>query len=36
MDLEELLKALTRIKRELGRTPEYKELRKKLPRGWPM
>ncbi len=36
MTLKELLTALKRIKREYGRTDEYKELRKKLPKTWPM
>ncbi len=36
MELEDLLKTLKRLKREHGRTTEYKELRKKLPKRWPM
>ena len=36
MTLKELLAALKRIKREHGQTDEYKELRKKLPKSWPM
>ena len=36
MELKELLSTLKRLKREFGNTPEYKELRKKLPKGWPM
>lgn len=36
MTLRELLSTLKRIKREFGRTEEYRELRKKLPKSWPM
>lgn len=36
MDLGELLAALKRLKREFGDTREYKELRRDLPKDWPM
>ena len=36
MTLKELLVTLKRIKREYGGTSEYKELRKTLPKNWPM
>ena len=36
MTLKELLSTLKRIKREHGHTEEYKDLRKKLPKSWPM
>jgi hypothetical protein len=33
---EEVLEALARARREQGDTPEYKQLRKDLPGGWPV
>ncbi len=36
MTLKDLLATLKRIKRKYGETDEYKELRKKLPKSWPM
>ena len=36
MKPEECLNTLKRLKREFGRTAEYKELRKTLPKSWPM
>jgi len=36
MDLEEVLKALKRLKREFGDSAEYKTIRKELPKDWPI
>jgi len=36
MDLEELLGALKRLKRAFSDTPEYKAMRKEVPKDWPM
>jgi hypothetical protein len=36
MDLQELLDALARIKKEHGASREYRELRRGLPADWPM
>jgi hypothetical protein len=36
MTLKELLQTLKRIRKEHGDTPEYKRLRGKLPKIWPM
>jgi hypothetical protein len=36
MNKAELVRALTRIRREHAADPEYKELRKALPRAWPV
>ena len=36
MDLEELLAALRKIKREHGKTEEYRAWRKELPDDWPI
>ena len=36
MTKAELVRTLTRIKREHADDPEYKELRKALPKAWPV
>lgn len=36
MTLKELLQTLKRIRKEHGNTAEYKALRKRLPKEWPM
>jgi hypothetical protein len=33
---EEILEALARARREQSDTPEYQQLRKELPREWPL
>ena len=33
---EEVVKALDRLRREKGDDPEYKKLRKDLPKNWPV
>ena len=32
---EEVMQALARVRREQSDTPEYKKLRRELPKGWP-
>jgi hypothetical protein len=36
MDLPDLLQALERIKRESGRSEEYRNWHKKFPKDWPL
>ncbi|MFB3109113.1 MAG: hypothetical protein ACE1ZE_07065 [Candidatus Binatia bacterium] len=36
MDLQELLKLLQRIKREHGKSPEFEDWRKQVPKNWPI
>jgi len=36
MDQKEVVKALKRLKRESGDTPEYQTLRRDLPDDWPI
>jgi hypothetical protein len=36
MSEAELIRELSRIKREHAADPEYKELRRELPRSWPV
>lgn len=36
MGLEEVLKALKRLKREFGASPDYQKIRKDLPEDWPL
>ena len=36
MDLQDLLTALRRMRREYAADPEYKKLRAELPKGWPI
>ena len=36
MELQELLDALDRVRRESGDSPEYQKLRRRLPAEWPM
>ena len=36
MDLEDFLESLQRIKREYGKSPEYRDWRKQLPKEWPI
>ena len=36
MDLKDLLAAIARIKAKHGKTAKYKELRKELPKDWPL
>ena len=36
IEQKELLKALERLRREQGHTPEYQELRRDLPKEWPL
>ncbi len=36
LDLDELLAALARLRRDHAGTPEYQELRRDLPAGWPI
>ena len=36
MDQQEIVKALKRLKREFGQTPEYQKLRRDLPNDWPI
>ena len=36
MDHQELLDALERLRREFGKSPEYRELRRDLPKDWPL
>lgn len=33
---EEVVQALERARKEQSETPEYKKLRKELPKGWPL
>jgi hypothetical protein len=33
---EEVVKALDRLRREKADNPEYKKLRRDLPKGWPL
>jgi hypothetical protein len=33
---EEVMEALARARREQGDTPDYKQLRKDLPKDWPV
>jgi hypothetical protein len=33
---EEVVQALERARKEQGGTPQYKKLRKDLPKGWPV
>lgn len=36
MELDELIAALERIRREHAKDPEYLALRRAFPKGWPM
>lgn len=36
MDLQDLLKALRRMRREYAKDPDYKRLRAELPASWPL
>jgi len=36
MDLKELLDILQRLRREYGRTKEYREIRQEFPDDWPI
>jgi hypothetical protein len=36
MELQELLDTLDRLRREFGDSPEYQQLRRRLPADWPM
>jgi hypothetical protein len=36
MELQELLDTLDRVRQEHGASPEYQELRRRLPAEWPM
>lgn len=36
MDLQDLLVALRRIRREYAADPEYRKLRAELPKAWPL
>ena len=36
MDLQDLLEALRRIRREYAKDPEYRRLRAALPKSWPL
>ena len=36
MELQELLDTLDRVRRECGDSPEYQQLRQRLPVEWPM
>ncbi len=36
MDLQELLKSLQRIKRAHGKSPEFQDWRKQVPKNWPI
>jgi hypothetical protein len=36
LDLQELLDTLKRLRREQGKTKEYLELRRELPKDWPL
>ena len=36
MDQGDLIKALKRLKRERGKSPEYQKLRRDLPADWPI
>ncbi len=36
MDLQELLKSLQRIKRQYGKSPEFQDWRKQVPKDWPV
>jgi hypothetical protein len=36
MTEREVLAALERLRREAGKTPEYRELREDLPKDWPL
>jgi hypothetical protein len=36
MEQQEIVKALKRLKRESSDTPEYRKLRRELPKEWPV
>jgi hypothetical protein len=36
MDQQEVVKALKRLRREHGDSPEYQKIRKDLPKDWPL
>jgi hypothetical protein len=36
IDQQEILEALARLRREQADTPEYKKLRRDLPKEWPV
>ncbi len=36
MDLQELLKSLQRIKRQYGKSTEFQDWRKQVPKDWPI
>ncbi len=36
VDLQELLKKLQRIKREYGKSAEFQDWRKQVPKDWPI
>jgi len=36
IDHQELLDTLERLRREFGKSPEYRELRRDLPEDWPL
>ena len=36
MDLQDLLAALKRLKKQFSKDPDYQEIRRDLPKDWPM
>ena len=36
MDLQDLVDALKRLKKQFSKDPEYQEIRRDLPKDWPM